>query len=339
MEKREGYIEVLLRNGLNVNKRDSLFVSISIKGKKLALDIEKKAKELGIEDICIFYNDLDSEKNRIADYIEKHAKFLFFTEENKDNLNTNMVNDILNNDMGIDYTVAVLPSSEFISEDELYYYSSISSQNAVKEWSKKVSTNSNIISQIKNFKLNTVKVESLLDTMLTMKSDSEISGNSEYGKMRLFPSYKVEIIPKKDTVNGFIAATAPTTIGTTTVNELRLFIEKGRVIDYDCESGNEEVKKVLNPHFIPVVEAIGLIDKEEPTYKKYTRFNNVVLDRISNPYVLISSYDSKNDDKNYIYVPIGTGSLKVTGYNEKGKNISIYEDEGFSKKIKPIKNK
>lgn len=337
MDKRLGYIEVLLKNGLNVKKRDSLFVSISNNGKDLALDIEKKAKELGIEDIYIFYNDLDSNKNRIAEYIQKHAKFLFFTEENKDNLNMNMVNDILNNDIGIDYTVAVLPSSEFVTEEDLYYYSSISDTNAVIDWNKKISNNSKIVSQIKNFKLNTLKVESLLDTKLTMKLTSDVFGNSEYGKMRLFPNYKVEIIPQPDTVKGDVAATAPIIIGTTRVEELRLSINNGYVVDYDCESGNDIMKKILDAHSTPVVEAIGLIDQEETTYKKYTRFNNIVLDRTSNPYVLISSYDSINDEKNYLYVPIGTGSLKVTGCNETGKNIPIYEQEGFSKKIMPNK--
>jgi hypothetical protein len=337
MNKRLGYIEVLLKSGLNVKKRDILLISISNAGKELALEIEKKAKELGLEDIYIFYNDISSEKNRIADYIEKRAKFLFFTEENKDNLNMRMVNDILNNDMGIDYTVAVLPSNNFINEDDLYYYSSISEKDAVIEWNKKISTNNKIISKIKNFNLNTLKVENLLDTELTMRLSSEIAGNSEYGKMRLFPNYKVEIIPEKDSVNGFIAATIPTTIGTTTVDELRLSIRNGKVIDYDCASNNDEIKKVLDTNFTPVVEAIGLIDKEETTYRKYGRFNNIVLDRTSNPYVLISSYDSINDERNYLYVPIGTGSLKVTGSNETGKNIYIYEEEGFSKKIMSIK--
>jgi len=339
MNKKLGYIEVLLRNGLNVKKRDSLLISIPNTERELALEIEKKAKELGIDDIYIFYNNLSSKNNKIAEYIEKHAKFLLFTAENKDNLNMQMINDILNNDMGIDYTIAVLPGSEFISEDELYYYSSISDKDAVIEWNKKISNNSKIVSQIKNFKLNTLKVESLLDTELTMRLSSEVFGNSQTNRMRLFPNYKVEIIPEKDTANGFITATAPITIGTTMVDELRLAIKNGRVIDYDCVSGNEEIKKVLDTHFAPIVEAIGLIDKEEPTYRKYSKFNNIVLDRTSNPYVLISSYDAKNDEKNYLFVPIGNGSLKVTGCNEKGKNIPIYEEEGFSKKIMPIKNK
>ncbi len=337
MDKRLGYIEVLLRNGLNVKKKDSLFISIPNTEKEMALEIEKKAKELGIEDIFIFYNDLQGENNRIVEYIEKHAKFLFFTSENKNDLNTNMVNDIINNDMGIDYTVAVLPSSKFISEDELYHYSSISDKDAVIEWNKKISSNSKIISQIKNFKLNSLKVENLSDTELTMRLTSEVLGNSERGKMRLFPNYKVEIIPATESAKGFITATAPVTIGATKVDELRLSISNGHVIDYDCASGFNEVKKVLDAHFTPVVEAVGLIDKEEPTYIKYDRFNNVVLDRTSNPYVLISSYDEKNDEKNYLFVPIGNGSLKVTGYNEKGKNIPIYEEEGFSKKIMPNK--
>lgn len=339
MDKRLGYIEVLLKNGLNVKKRDSLLISIPSTETKLALEIEKKAKELGIEDIYIFYNDLKSENNRISEYLEKHAKFLFFTSENKDDLNTEMVNDILNNDLGIDYTVAVLPSSKFITEDDVYYYSSISDDNAVIEWNKKISANSKIISQIKNFKLNSLKVENLSDTGLTMRLTSEVLGNSEHGKMRLFPNYKVEIIPEKESTKGFITATAPVTIGSVKVDELRLSINNGRVIDYDCASGFNEIKKVLDAHFTPVVEAIGLIDKEEPAYRKYYGFNNVVLDRTSNPYVLISSYDSNNDEKNYLFVPIGSGSLKVTGCNEKGKNIPIYEDEGFSKKIMPIKNK
>lgn len=337
MNKRLGYIEVLLKNGLNVKKRDSLLISIPSAGKELALEIEKKAKELGLEDINIFYNDVSGEKNKIAEYIEKHAKFLFFTEENKDNLNMRMVNDILNNDLGIDYTIAVLSSNNFINEDDLYYYSSISEKDAVIEWNKKISTNNKIISKIKNFKLNTLKVESLLDTELTMRLSSQISGNSEYGKMRLFPNYKVEIIPEKDSVNGFVTATIPATIGTTKVEELRLFIKNGKVIDYDCASGNGEIKKALDANFTPVVEAIGLIDKDEKTYRKYDRFNNVVLDRTSSPYVLISSYDSINDERNYLYVPIGTGSLKVTGSNETGKNIYIYEEEGFSEKIMSIK--
>ncbi len=339
MDKRAGYIEVLLRNGLNIKKKDSLLISVPNTGRELALEIEKRAKELGIEDIYIFYNNLKKGDNRIPEYIEKHAKFLFFTTENKNDLNTEMVNDILNNDIGIEYTVAVLPSHEFISEDEVYYYSSISDNNAVIEWNKKISDNNKIVSQIKNFKLNTLKVESLADTKLTMKFSSDVVGNSERGRMQLFPNYKVELIPQQDTVNGYITATSPVIIGTTKVEELRLSIDSGRVVDYDCASGNGIIKKVLDYHLTPVVEAIGLVDNQEPTYEKYTKFNNIVLDRTNSPYVLISSYDATNDEKNYLFIPIGNGSLKVNGSNENGKNIPIYEEEGFSKKIMPNKNK
>jgi|GEM_PF-2935612 len=339
MEKRLGYIEVLLRNALNIKKRDSLLISIPSAGKEMALEIEKKAKELGIEDIYIFYNNLSGARNRIAEYIEKHAKFLLFTTENKDNLNTQMVNDILNNDLGIDYTVALFPSDDFITEDELYYYSSITEKDAVVEWNKKISSNNKIVSQIKNFKLNTLKVESLLDTELTMRLSPEVFGNSYASKMRLFPNYKVELIPEKNTVNGYISATGPTMIGNAAIEELRLAVKNGRVVDYDYISGNEEIRKILDSNFAPTIEAIGLIDKESATYKKYTKFNNIVLDRTSNPYVLISSYDAMNDEKNYLFVPIGNGSLKVTGCNENGKNIPIYEEEVFSRKIMPIKNK
>lgn len=339
MNKKAGYIEVLLRNGLNIKKKDSLLISVPNTGRELALEIEKRAKELGIEDIYIFYNNLKNGNNRIPEYIEKHAKFLFFTSENRNDLNTEMVNDILNNDIGIEYTVAVLPSHEFITEDELYNYSSITEKDAVVEWNKKISSNNKIVSQIKNFKLNTLKVESLLDTELTMRLSPEVFGNSYASKMRLFPNYKVELIPQEDSVNGFISATGPITIGNTSVEELRLVVKNGHVVDYDYASGNEEIKRILDSHFTPTVEAIGLIDKEEPTYQKYTKFNNLVLDRTSNPYVLISSYDAENDERNYLFVPIGNGSLKVTGCNENGKNIPIYEAEGFSKKIMPIKNK
>ena len=337
MGKRDGYIEVLLRNGLNIHKRDALFISIQTGQSSLASEIEKKAREFGLEDIFIFYNDSKNKNNKLSEYIEKNAKFLFFTSENTQSLNMSMISDLINNDIGIQYTVAVLPNDRFISEDELYYYSSISDKNAVINWNKKISDINKVVSQIKNFDLKMLNIESLNDTNLIMHFSGKTIGNSELNRMKLFPNYKVELIPEKESVKGFVKSTSAIVVGTEIVEELSLFIDNGEVKDYDCTTGNKAISEILNPSYFPVVEAIGLIDKEEPTYRKYDGFNNIVLDRTSNPYILISSYDEKNDEKKSLVVPIGSLSLKVVGYNEKGKSIPLYEEEGFSKKLVPNK--
>ena len=337
MTKRECYIEVLLRNGLNLHKKDALFISIQISQSDFASEIEKKAREFGLEDIFIFYNDSKNKNNKLSEYIEKDAKFLFFTSENTQSLNMAMVSDLINNDIGIQYTVAVLPNQNIISEEELYYYSSISDKDAVINWNRKISDNNKIVSQIKNFDLKMLKIENLIDTNLTMHFSGKIIGNSEFNRMKLFPNYKVELIPNTESVKGFVKATSAIVVGTEIVEELSLYIDNGAVKEYDCTAGNKAVKEILNPSYSPVVEAIGLIDKEAPTYRKYDGYNNIVLDRTSNPYILISSYDEKNDDKKRLVVPIGSVSLKVVGYNEKGKCIPLYEEEGFSKKIVPNK--
>ncbi len=337
MGKREGYIEVLLKNGLNLHKRDALFISIQTSQGVLANEIEKKARDFGLEDIFIFYNDSEAKNNRLSEYIEKDAKFLFFTSEDTQSLNMAMVRDLINNDIGIQYTIAVLPNENSISEEELYYYSSISDKDAVINWNNKISDINKIASQIKNFNLKMLKIESLNDTNLIMHFDGRIIGNSEFNRMKLFPNYKVELVPNKDSVKGFVKSTSSIKLGTEIVEELSLFIDNGEVRDYDCSKGDKAVRDILNSSYSPVVEAIGLIDREEPTYRKYDGFNNLILDRTSNPYILISSYDEKNDDKKSLVVPIGSLSLHVVGYNKKGKCITLYEDEGFSKKLVPNK--
>lgn len=338
MEKRISYMNVLLKNGLNIKKNNSLFISIPNKHKYMAIELEYIARSFGVEDIFIFYNDISCQ-NKMAEYIDKGAKFLFFTSEDNESLNMQIINDIINNDLGIDYTVAILPTHESITDKDLYKYSSINSEDAVMDWNKMISSNSKMVSQIRNFKLNMLKVESLNDTNITMKLTGNILGNSETKKMRLFPNYKIEIVPVEGTANGYVNATMPVMINNVVVEELRLFLRNGHVVDYDCSTGAKEASVFFNPYFNPMLDSVGLIDKEAPTYDKYTTFNNIVLDRTSKPYILVSSYDEEKDEKQQLFIPIASKCLKVVGYNEDGKNMSIYEDEGFSKKITLKKNK
>lgn len=336
MDKMTSYAEVLLRNGLNINKKDSLFISIPSTSSELAIALINQAKKIGIDDLYVYYNDISSKDNHLTDYITKRAKFLFFTSGNDDSLNMNMIYDLVNNDVDLKYTIALLPNSNNLSIDDIFYYSSMDENNPLGTCKKSNSNNDRIVSQIKNFKLNKMKIESLKDTCLTMDLNGEVLGNSNLKGMRFFPNYKVELIVKPESTEGFITA-GTTTFKNSVIEELRLSIKKGKVVDYDCATSFVSAKEILDLSKKPTVEAVGLISSDSPTYMKYGVHNNLVLDRTSSPYILISSYDEKNDEKGYLVVPIGSGLLKVTGYNENSKAISLYEEENFSKKIIPKK--
>ena len=109
--------------------------------------------------------------------------------------------------------------------------------------------------------------------------------------------------------------------------------EKGTLIDYDCLSSFKKANDYLGKRCIVKMEALGLAEIHNPSYNIYGVRNNYVLDRVSSPYIFLSSHNLYTDEHKFIYVPIAAGTLKVVGFDKEKKKTVIYENEEFTKKI------
>lgn len=329
------YIRTLLKKGLGIKKGQTLFVCVPAECMYLNYEILEVADELGIKDIEIRQVEKIFENSDLSKAIEDGNHLLFLINNNKDKKYVEMLNYICSNDLGINYTIALAPRDIEAEKELLQLYCSLYETNGQRTWEEIEDELVKKVGRIKSLGLESIVVDSLLETEAKFGFDDEFSTATKFKRMQIFPKYSLELHPKKGTFNGFVSATANTYFDAEPVEELRLFIKDGMVDDFDASKGGEIAKKYLSKHCDTEVVSLGLIDSSAMTYDKFASFNNFVLDRERSPYILLRSYNDVSEEAKYIYVPLAAGSLKVYGINQKGKKLSLYEEEGFTKRIEP----
>lgn len=329
------YIKTVLKKGLGIKKEQTLFVSIPKECMYLNLLIIQVAEEMGIKNITICEVEELFKNGSLSKAIEEGANLLFLINSNKDKKYVEMLNYITANDLGVNYTIALAPKDVKAEQELLKLYCSLDEADGCKVWEEIESELVKKVARTKSLELDTIVVEDYMDTEFSFAFDSDFKTSTQYKRMSLFPKYSLEMVPKKGGVNGFIGATASTYFDAEPVEELRISIKDGRVVDFDATKGGAIAEKYLGKSCETEVESIGIIESGEMTYDKYGSYNNFVLDKERCPYVLLKSYNEKEDESKYIYVPVGSGLLKIYGINEKGKKLSLYEEEGFAKRLDP----
>lgn len=340
------YIQILFSYALNIQEGDRLFVCLPNTQKDFAWQLEQIARDMGVVDIDIYYHNLARSCDRIDDALEKNAKFLFFTSENDNSEYMKMVRDFVTIHSDVDYTVAVLPSKKWayqtirehnesydVLEDILYHYSSMNGNDPYIDWSQILADNERKMGMIRNFKINRFLVSDLQDTNLSFRFSNQMKGISDGGKIRFFPNYKLELLPDENTVNGYITSLQDIVIDGVAITDLRLLVQNGDIIDYDCTSGYDIAQKLFQNNHHAYVRSVGLVDQDAPLYSAYGESNNFVLDRTSTSSVSILYWDENLNSYREILIPIGSQTLKVIGVNDYDKEKFIYEKQGFHKKL------
>lgn len=329
------YIKTVLKKGLGIKKGQHLFISIPKECMYLNLEILEVAEEMGIKDITICEVNKLFNNGNLTKAIEEGASILFLINNNQNKKYVEMLDYVLANDLGVNYTIALAPKDIEAEKELLKLYCSLDESDGSKTWEEIENELVKKAARAKALELDTIVVEDCMDTKFNFAFDGSFKTSTQYKRMPIFPKYSLEMVPKNGAVNGYIGATANTYFDSEPVEELRLSIKKGKVVDFDATKGGTIAEKYLGQACDTEVTSIGLIDSSEMTYDKYGSYNNFVLDKERSPYVLLRSYNTLEDESKFIYVPVGSGLLKIYGINEKGKKLPLYEEEAFTKRLNP----
>lgn len=327
MNKLNNYLDILFKLYLKINKGDSLLVSIDECYNEFIEIIKEKAREYEIDSLEFYFNNKEYGNNPVVNAINNKKKILFFIDKNNNCLNNNMARYLLDNEIDYDYVVAPLPFNKVLNR-EIYDLIGIDDSNPVVEASKEKSLLKRTSKNIKNLKLNKIYLEEVFGSNLHARVDEYYTYLP--GK-HIYPNYVIELLMQDSSPNGYIEMIKPFYVYDSLVEDLQLYIKNGRVVDYDCTNGYKYIKNILNKDAKPTVKAIGLLDRKEPTFEEFSQYNNFVLDRTNNSYLLITSYIS--DDNINLYLPIGSKTLKIGGYDQMGKWYNIYQNYRFDRKL------
>lgn len=327
MDSIQNYAKMLLVKCLNVNKKDSLFISISSKNTKFANILKNQAEKLGIKDIYIYFHNEPGDIKKWGEYIENNSRFLFIVDDDwYDTVSYAVYNGFSRGEIDIIYTVSI--DYRTLSNNSKMILRNIES---IVDYNIEMSKNAKLGTTIKNFRLNQLFARTLCGTKLRMQFNNNIKSPVFNKRMNRYPNYALEFMPVSDTVEGYIEATKTTYYGKHAIEGLRLIIKNGIVVDFDSENEHEFVNEIFKKSNFYRVQAIGLVGKEVELYNNIGTYGNFVLDKTSNPYILLCSGEGDN-----IYVPIESESLQIYGFNS-SKEVIIYENEDYSQKVKTKK--
>lgn len=332
MENFEKYLELIVKECINYNKGDSIFVVIPKKNEYLKYHIMAYFESIGVTHYNICNETEMFNENNFQTSLKTNSKMVFFVADNECNQMIELLDDLETiEESPIDYTIIGIPNEGKINKSNIDVLSSMEGNNNFINWRIMSSNVNKRMLQVKNLRIDNIDVTKANGDFISFKLNNEFEGIRKFNKIRMFPNYSFKIFTKEDTVSAFMDATNTTFIGSKPVEDLRLEFKRGVLTDYDCSTNTKLANEYLGRRCLVKMKALGLVDSSSPAYELYRTRNNYVLDRTSIPYMLISSYNIFNGDEKFIYVPIANGSLKIVGFNELGHKNVLYDEEQFSK--------
>ena len=327
------YMEVISKNCLDLKKDDNVFIVLPSEMKYLKYHVISYLNSNGITNITVYEDNELFKDNNLRKIFSSVSKLLLFTNDNRCNQYIALLDDLEAYGVDLIYTIAAIPNKGNILNSDIDKLSSLSNEKSFINWRIINSKNNKKIMQLQNLGIKDIKITKSIKDELSFNINGEYENISKRNQMRMFPNYAIRIFTNPNTVNGFIDATAKTFIEDSAIDDLRLMFEKGTLIDYDCLSSFKKANDYLGKRCIVKMEALGLAEIHNPSYNIYGVRNNYVLDRVSSPYIFLSSHNLYTDEHKFIYVPIAAGTLKVVGFDKEKKKTVIYENEEFTKKI------
>ncbi|WP_018924241.1 aminopeptidase [Salsuginibacillus kocurii] len=159
------------------------------------------------------------------------------------------------------------------------------------------------------------------------------------------PTEEVFTVPHKDGVDGHVTNTKPLNYGGNLIDNFTLTFEKGKVIDYAAETGEETLKNLLDiDDGAKRLGEVALVPHSSPISQTEILFYNTLFDEnASNHIALGSAYafcvkDGANLSKEekeeiglntsltHVDFMIGSEKMNIDGINQNGEKIAIFRN-------------
>ena len=254
----------------------------------------------------------------------------------------------------------IFPKSTNPVEDlwnKIFEICHITEENPELIWNEKISKLSERCKKLNSYEFKELKYQNSLGTDFkielpenhiwasgreTLVNKNEILVN--------FPTEEVFTSPTNDSATGIVYSSKPLAYQDNTINNFWIKFEKGEVIDYGAEEGEEVLKNIIES--CPNANRLGevaLVEYDSPISNSEIVFYETLYDENAACHLALGAAfpeciedginmskeeleeNKLNDCTNHVDFMIGTKDLKVIGITKDNKEIVIMENGNFSK--------
>lgn len=236
---------------------------------------------------------------------------------------------------------------------------SINTENPSKEVLNNIKKNERIAKKLNEYNFFKLHYQNSLGTDFTIELPENhvwATGSEKLtsGKEVLvnFPSLEVFTCPKYDTAEGIVYSSKPLCYQDVLIDEFSLTFKKGKVIKVTAKKGLKTLKTMINScKNSDYLGEVALVPYDSSISNEKTIFYETLYDENASCHLALGdSFPEciKNGVKmskeelykkglnhcdNHVDFMVGTKDLKITGITKEGKEIAIFENGNFSKKI------
>ena len=230
----------------------------------------------------------------------------------------------------LEWAAKVFPDAKSHEEAVNFMWEAIFSANFIDDhsdpidnWNTHIEKLSAYIQKMQNYNFKSITFTNGLGTNLEIglpKGHIWVSCNvkAKTGNNFVFniPTYEIFTAPNRNEVNGIVYSTKPLVYMGNIIDKFWFRFEKGRVIEYKAEVGNEFLEKMLTLH--PNADFLGevaLVPHSSPISKSGLLWYNTLYDENASCHLALGS--------GYSFTVSGMDSLSEEEKIEKGLNQSL----------------
>ena len=254
----------------------------------------------------------------------------------------------------------IFPKSKNAEEDlwnKIFEICQITEKHPEKVWEQKINKLTSKSEELTKYQFKKLKYTNSLGTDFEIELPNNhlwCSGMSKLvnGKEILvnFPTEEVFTSPTNDSATGIVYSSKPLAYQDNIINNFWIKFEKGEVIDYGAEEGEEVLKNIIES--CPNANRLGevaLVEYDSPISNSEIVFYETLYDENAACHLALGAAfpeciedginmskeeleeNKLNDCTNHVDFMIGTKDLKVIGITKDNKEIVIMENGNFSK--------
>lgn len=227
--------------------------------------------------------------------------------------------------------------------------------NALEEWNEHLENIKNRSDYLNSKKFRKLRYKNSLGTDLEigLPENHIWLGGGENSLEGVYfvaniPTEEIFTLPNREEVNGVVVSSKPLIYGGSTIDKFKLRFEKGKVVEYSAEVGQDVLEKILNTdEGAKYLGEVALVEHKSPISQSNKVFFNTLYDENASCHLALgAAYPScltgiegktedelkamgMNDSLVHEDFMIGTSDMEIVGVDKDGNEVQIMKNGNF----------
>ncbi len=236
----------------------------------------------------------------------------------------------------------------------IYKACMIDSNNPIDSWNVLLDRQYKIINKLNSLNLDRLHYTNKLgtDLIIYLPDNYRYASAMDNGLLVNMPSYEVFTSPIYNKTEGIVYSSKPLIYNGSIVDEFYIKFKEGKVVEYDAKVGKDILKGIIKiDNYSCYLGEAALVEKDSPISSMNILFGTTLYDENASCHLALGAGFPEcienglnmnkeelmsigiNDSKAHVDFMIGTNDLNIVGYTKDNKEIQIFKDGKFSKKI------